>query len=252
MYSKRYQFKTIIVSIFGGLLLVSCTNDDIKNCLRTAGDDATKTVPLEQFKKLDIQSRHMVYFIQDTCSYAVLKGKSQLIDHINLSVNNETLSISDDNKCRFMKGYHTTDIYLHFDSLEAINFNGNAELYSQDTLHFQKIVIESESDMAKVNLTVNADDLTFKIHAVLGKMTIKGQANRAYFYCSGSNHLLFKDLICKEANILHASYGKIYTTVTEKLKATINNSGSIYCYGSPAVKDCIVGAKGTGHFFFYD
>lgn len=177
-----------IVYILIVLSLSSCKKDFFNSCI-SAGDNSSKLVSLDNFTKLDIQDRFKIYLIQDSIQYIEIKGKKNLIEDLSFIVKDGTLTLEDNNRCKLFKGYHTTDLLLHFETLEEIKLDGNSELYSTDTLNLQKLFIESHADMSQWDLKLKSQKLEIKFHAVVGKMKITGETDLAYIYTSGSNHL---------------------------------------------------------------
>jgi len=238
---KKIAFFVIVI-----FLATSCT----KECWQGAGEDTTEKRTLESFHQIDIIDNFDIHFIQDSLSYVVLEGKSNLIQHIETSVSKGILSITDNNVCKLTKGYHDNSIYIHFKSLDLINLEGSSNLYSEDSLIFDKLFINTNSDITTWNIKIDANKFDIQLHAVVGELTICGKADNVYFYSSGRAHCYFKDLITKKASINHSSQGDFYLTVSEELNLDINHSGDLYCYGNPQKKTISVEKNSTGQAFF--
>jgi hypothetical protein len=241
-----------IMLLFLMLSLSSCDKNSFTSCFQSAGKDDISILQVDTFTKLDIRDRFEIHFIQDSSYWVELRGKSNLIEHLSFETENNTLIVSDDNKCKLFKGYHTTQIYLHFNTLDVILLDGSSELYSDDTLDFENLFIESHADMSRWDLKINTKKLDVKLHAVVGEMTVSGISDITYLYSSGSNHLFFKDLISRRANINHSGLGNMHLTATDQFGATVFKQGNIYCYGQPTSKSVNHGPEGTGKVYFLD
>jgi len=235
---------TIIVGI------VFFTNSCEKDCFENVGKDSQTIMMVKDFAKINFHHNFKIYLFQDTCNYVELVGKENLIANINANVSEQTLSFEDNNSCKLFKGYHQTQLNIHFKNLTEIFIDASPEIYSKDTLHFDQLFIENKGDLVTWDFIVDAQKLDLKFHAVVGKIKLNGFVNQLYLYTSGSNHCFFKDLVCNNAEINHTSPGNIYLTVKEKLNLSLNSSGSFYCYGNPSDTSISVKKYAIGKIYY--
>ena len=233
------------ILIFSVLILVSfsCT----KQCWEASGEDTAESRALDSFHKIEILDNFIIHFVQDSLSFIELKGKKNLIKNVQTTVENDVLTLMDNNICKLRKGYHQNHLYIHFEDLEYINLEGSSDLYSKDSLYVDHLFIDSRADVVNWNLKIKANKFEMQLHAVVGELTVIGYAEEVLLYSSGTNHCFFKDLDCKIANINHSSHGDFYLSVQEKIDVSINTSGDFYCYGAPESRRIKIEEKETGN-----
>lgn len=238
------------ILIFSLLILLSfsCT----KQCWEAAGEDMVESRTLDTFHKIEILDNFIIHFVQDSLSFIELKGKSNLIKNVQTTVENDVLTLSDENTCKLRKGYHQNHLYIHFEDLEYINLEGSSDLYSEDSLYLDHLFINSNADVVTWNLKIKANKFEMQLHAVVGELTVIGYAEQVLLYSSGTNHCFFKDLDCKTAGINHSSTGDFYLSVQERLNISINKSGDFYCYGDPESRSIKIEENETGKVYFFD
>ncbi len=229
--------------------MVSCSKDD---CFKSAGEDTVKTVMLNSFRDIEIKDRFNITLVQDSVNYAKIEGKSNLVDKLSLTVQNEKLILEDGSSCQVFKGYHTTDVELHFVDFKYLFMLGNSNLSSTDTLCFDDVFFESKSDVSRWDLKMKSDSLTIKLHSLQGELTLSGQVRGVYIYTSGTNHIYAKNLLINHLYVNHDCQGDVNVSVKESLIAFLNDRGNVYCYGNPPEKIISYGKTGTGFVRFID
>ncbi len=240
----RKVFFLIILSVS----ISSCKKD----CWQSAGEDAIEDRQLEEFSSIDINDNFIVHLIQDSLSFIELRGKSNLISHIETKVEGQTLNISDQNTCSLLKGYHKNHLYIHFTELENLNIWGSIELYSNDTIRVDNINFMVKGDVQTWALLINAQNIHIEMHAVVGNIKISGSTQDIYLYTSGTNFCYFKNLIAKKASVNHSSIGDYYMTIKNELTLDVNQIGNFYCYGNPSKKNINKSKSSTGEVYFFD
>ncbi len=244
------MFKFLLkYSIILAILMVSCSKDD---CFKSAGEDTVKTLTLDSFRDIEIKDRFNIILVQDSVNYAKIEGKSNLVDKLSLTVQNGKLILKDGSSCQVFKGYHTTDVELHFVDFKYLFMSGNSNLSSMDTLYFDDVFFESQADVSRWDLKMKSDSLTVKLRSLQGELTLSGQVRGAYIYTSGTNHIYARNLLMNNLYVNHDCQGDIYASVKESLGVFLNDRGNVYCYGNPPKKIISYGKTGTGFVRFID
>ena len=104
----------LIVSIFVLLGIHSCKPANERSCFKGAGNKDSLIIELPHFEKL-ILGEHMKFvLIQDTIEKVRIYGGENLLDHITIDTDGLLeLSISNDNRCRFLR-YRKNEIKFIF------------------------------------------------------------------------------------------------------------------------------------------
>ncbi len=246
---KKIGFIIAVVGLLVGLSN-SCQDGKWNDCFSGAGEDQQHTQTLPYFDRIAIDEQFEIYLVQDTACWVSIVGKENLIGAIECTVSNQTLNISQDVDCKLLKGYHIASIYVHFEHLNEVQINGNANIHAVDTLHLDTFRLEVRADMTQSDLKLNASQIDVKFHAVQGEMTMSGQVRLAYLYTSGSNHFRMSALHCQFAQINHSGLGDIHIGVSNSLNASLNKSGNLYLYDMPIQRNITIEKFATGQVYY--
>ena len=230
------------------LVLFSCE----KACLELAGNDTSIRQEFSDFTKIEMYDTFTYYLIQDSANYVELRGKENCIKNTEIELKGNTLSFRTKQTCTLFKGYHNTEVYIHFKEISEIYIEGNTSIYSEDTLFFNNLLIENKGSFTNWDFKVKAKNVSVNLHAIVGEMTVQGFVDKLSLYSNGTNQCFFEKLECKEVSVNHSNIGNIYLKVTERLNLNINASGDFYCYGNPAYKSVSIAKNQTGELIFLE
>jgi hypothetical protein len=228
--SKR---KNILFVFFISLSLILLSYSCKKDCFSTTGEKSKITIQLNTFNKLNLQNNFIIHLIQDSLNFVEIEGYKTIISNITATIKEQTLSFEDKNTCSLFKGYHKENIYIHFTQLKNISIINSPDIYSKDTLLFDKLNIENKGNVCNWDIKLKANNLQIFLHAISGEIKMSGNIKNLYLYSSGTNNCFFKNLITKNAGINHSNTGNIYLTTKEKLSLELKSNGNFYCYGKP-------------------
>jgi len=243
----KYRNKILFII---SILLIIFTNSCKKDCYTGAGEESERSLTIGNFNKLNLRNNFVIHLIQDSLNIVEIKGNKNIIDNISAEINEQTLSFKNQTNCSLFKGYHKQHLYIHFSQLEEIFISDNPEIYSIDTLHFDKLKIEDKGDICKWDITLKANKLDIFLHAISGEIKIAGYSYKLYLYSSGTNNCFCKNLICNKAGINHSNAGNLYLTVEKSLNLELRNTGDFYCYGNPKEINITQTKESTGQIYY--
>ena len=230
------------------LALPSCEKD----CLEFAGDDISISQEFANFTKIEMYDTFTYHLIQDSANYVELRGKENLIKNTEIELQGNVLSFRTKPTCTLFKGYHDTEVYIHFKEINEIYIEGNASIYSEDTLYLDNLFIENKGDFATWDIIIKAKKLHVSLQAIVGEMIISGVCDNLSLYSGGTNHCFFEKLECNTADINHSSLGNIYLTINQHLNLQLLSSGNFFCYGKPDSYSIDHPESSKGAFIFKD
>ncbi len=229
------SFYYIIVSFFIVLSFSSCNKLD-NRCIKSVGEEKEKVIMLPQFSVLNINSFFDVILVQDTINYIKFSGGKNLLNYVNADVSQNSLSITDNNSCRWTRDYKKQKIKaeLHFVKLDSIIAYRECNIRSLDTIKNDIFLIRFiSSHLATLDITVDVKEMYLKINPSSGDYYVKGRCSFNYIYSIGLSYVHTEGLKCDSALVYSYESGDIYVAPIQKLRVLFYNYGNVYYCTSP-------------------
>lgn len=218
------------------ITIISCTKHNA--AFKTTGKIIKEHRLLSDFNEIELNNIFNVYITNDTINKITLEGGTNLLPFIKTEVNNNTLTIKDNNKCNWLRSYKKeTNLYISAKSLSSLIINGECNVYSTDTIKCNEFSVVVFSGIAKVDLTVNNAITHLTVHAGTGDYTLRGKTNYAYLYSFGTCYFWAKELNADNIYVTNKSTGNDYIFANNEIRGEINGSGNIYYSGNPQTVD---------------
>jgi hypothetical protein len=148
-----------------------------------------------------IGSHIRVTLVQDTVHYAIIRGAENLINLVKFDVVNKKLTLSNDNKCNFLRNYKKKNIhvFLHFKTLSNIEFDGSETLDSEGQLAVNTLTFFVKDGAASINLNLDIDYLFASIGKGYSYLNFSGNANYASFKITGNSYANTNELFIRDS-----------------------------------------------------
>ena len=217
------------------LFFVSCKKENALDCFKSNGKEITETRDLGTFTIIKLHDKIDLNIFKGTEFKVDVVAGEHIIKNIKTTVSDGVLSIDNNNKCNFVRGYKrsvTVNITLPYivrvesRGVGTIRFN---DVFSQDTI---QLLAENSGDIY-LNGTFN--QITTSSHGN-GDIYLSGTCDRLYGYTFGTNLLLADKLtINTYVFVENISIGDCYINAPAggKLEYNIWRSGNIYYRGNP-------------------
>lgn len=218
------------------MVVTSCGKDS--SCFKGTGDIAQEQrVVSKDVSSIITEDNIDIVITQSSEPSMTVEGGENLLPYINTDVSGTVLSISSDNKCGMFRDNTTPiTVYLSIPNLINIDYTGQGNISSTNTLNFPLFNIESRSGTGSINLDVNIEELAIKEHSGPADFTFTGNVNRLYVYTLGQGWFYLDGLVSNSAHINHSGLGDIFVNVKNELSVEMRSIGSVYYLGSPAVE----------------
>ncbi len=226
---KKIVFAAILfISI--SFIFFSCKPEKKWDCFKGTGKETVKKVYLTPYDSLYIDGQMTVNLIQDTTDFVVFSGGENLLAKIDATVEDNSMTLKDNNHCRWVRSYKKAKIQadVHFSRLLKIVFYKGADLFSPDTLHLDTLIVSIWSKIATVDLLINAKYTAIKLNAATGDYSLKGKSDFNYMYSVGNGNIYTDELESKKGDIYWNSTGKTTFWISDKVNLKILSSGNVY------------------------
>ena len=233
LYKIVFQLSLLLI------VFTSCKKAENRSCFKSTGKQISKEIKLNSFVKIKLYEHLEFILIQDSLDKIVLNGGENLLNEIDIVLEKNTLSISNHNKCNFLRSQkNKITAVIHFTSLESIDFQGTNSLSSVDTLKFTKLNLTLFDCAGSVNLTLNSSLLLANVANGYGDFTLEGNVDYADIQVKGNGFCNTNDLLVKDSmSIASNTVVDLKVNVDQvHLKAETKNKGNIYYIGTPSIK----------------
>jgi hypothetical protein len=234
------------------LIFIGCKKPTERSCFKTSGKEITKTLVKGDFTNLILHPYVTYELIQDSINYVEISCGENLFTFIDVQVQDSALKISNNNTCRFLRGYDkNVKAKIHINLLYNIDFDGTEDLYSNDTIKASYCTIKMRDAGGNINLKLKSKELYVSKSNSSGKLALFGKTNKARYQNSTLNIFDVSQLHVKDSIFfLNQGYGDMYLyTNLIDVFGRIEGKGNVFHYGEPALTQ--IELLGNGHFIEY-
>lgn len=160
--------------------LAACKKSEDRKCFKSTGDDTEFEILLDDFHELNLNEKLAYILVHDTINKVIVKGGENLINFVKLDVNDGVLTVSNENKCNFLRTYKKIiEVEIHCKDINKITYNGTETLRNLDTLKFNVIDLLIRDGAGPVDLTIDNDMIKADVTHGWGDFTLHGKTNYA-------------------------------------------------------------------------
>ena len=223
----------LIISVF--FILLSFFNSCGKSkCFGSAGKIVKKERELDNFKQIELYGVFNVYLKSGNESKIEIEMGENLISNIETNVENEILTINDNNNCDFVKGYDDKNLYITVDTLTQLIVYDAAKLYTIDTLKTKDLYVIFKSDIGYCDLTIDCYVMKLSVWFGTGDYHLHGKADYLAVYPLYLSFIYAQDVESIECRAYNESMGDLYVNSNSLLIIKILDEGNIYYSGNPS------------------
>lgn len=216
----------------------SCKKAENRSCLKTAGKQITKIIPLSEFNEMELHQRLKIELIPDTSSFLEIVAGENLVNFIDWSITDSKLEIWNRNKCPYLR-YKNGDVTLriHFVELSKLIYWGSELLTNTDTIQTNHLDVLMNDGAGDLNLNVLANSINIQNPHGFANLFLKGSCNYLRLDIDGNGCFDARGMQVQDSiSVMYASNGRSFLSTNQlKIKAELSNSGDIWAYGVPSI-----------------
>ncbi len=227
-------FLSIIILIT--TLFYSCQKTE-NDCFKRAGELDSFETNLDDFYRIEINNKLNIYVKKDTINKVKVVGNKNLITSVNINIVDSILILGEDNKCNFTRSYsNEINIIVHTTDLKEIFSFGPVNIYSIDTLDFNRLLVRIYGRVAKTELDVNCDHFFMEQWQSTGETFIGGKTTFFHILNHGNTYIHAFDLDARYVQIEHRSTGDIELSASDKITVDFFDIGNVFYKGEPEIE----------------
>lgn len=190
---------------------------------------------LEDFEKLALNSVFTVYLTQGIENKIRIEGAKTIIEKINFSIINKTLTIENGYKGKWMHPKNNKIIiYLTVKKLTTINANETCHIQTLNTLITDEMTLIMASKLNEAELNINCDNFQYWNNFPCGgKIKLTGNTNSLFLYNVALMAINASEFNSNYATVHNLSKGDCKVNCLVKFKYKILGEGNIYLKGNP-------------------
>jgi hypothetical protein len=219
------------------LALASCKKAEDRRCLKSTGADTELEIPVAAFNRMYLGPHVAYVLIQDSLDKVVIKGGKNLVKHIDVSVSDQLLSVTNKNRCAFLRNAkHELVVEVHCTSVINIHYEGTEYLKSVGTIRSDYLAMLIRDGAGPVDLTVQAIHIEADISHGWGDYTLHGTTQTARIGAHSNGYCDVYDLeITDSVYVASDTPGNVRLNANGiPLAGFIKGSGNIWYKGIPA------------------
>jgi len=236
------RFHTFIFIVFLSYLFVSCENDDAAGCFKKTGDIVTMEFNLEPFHSIVVMDEADVYLGNGPDQRVEIKAGSNLIPGIQFEVKDSTLTITNDNRCNWVRTPGNPGIYVRNDRLRKIEIYDYVNFYTQDTLRLPKLQVYSDGT-GNFDMILDVDSLQVE-SIYISNFKLAGRAKFLEVLFKDDSQLDGKELISEFNVVHHGGSNLIELFPMEELTGEVSSTGDLCYYHVPDFLDVTITYSG--------
>ncbi len=190
---------------------------------------------LEEFDTVTFNSSFEVFLIQGTENSIKIEGAERIIDKVELSVENNSLTIKNKYKNSWLHpSKNKVKVYLTVNQLSRINANETCNIQTVNTLIGTEIGLVFTGKLNEATLDLSCNTFYYwNNFPCSGKVTLSGNTNELKIWNVALMAIDAQNLISNYVLVDNASKGDCKFTCLQTLDYAISGEGNIYVKGNP-------------------
>lgn len=235
----------LIVTAFLALAFIGCKKENMGDCFKSVGSQTMQKRDLPAFNRMVVEHNVDVVLVPDTEEFVIVRCGEHLIGLIKTEVNNGELTITNDNKCNWVRKLSTPiKAEVHLKSINRLYFKGSGTITSTDTLRSDNFRLEAYDASGNVDIIVRNGWNEVVQHTGNADLKVSGVAPANTMYSGGNGFIDCKGLITPNSYVRHRGTGNFFVYANTELDVNIELIGDVYYSGSPTTINKYI--TGTG------
>ncbi|MGM0392798.1 MAG: head GIN domain-containing protein [Bacteroidota bacterium] len=233
--------------IFGylmlSLVLLGCDTEDAPDCFQKPGAIGSEVIEVDPFEEIIVYERVKLFIKQGPVQNVEVETGENLRKNVSVSVENNRLSIRDENSCNLIRDYGITKVTVTIPDLTWLQNSSGSAIESIGVLKFEELWLRSVNQ--ERNPAIHTDgDFILKLDVKNLRITndnisnyfLSGKVeNFNAFFAAGDARLEAGNLIVQRYDIFHRGTNKMIINPQESLQGEIRSTGDVISKNRPPV-----------------
>ncbi len=237
---KLNLYNVLRLNLVALILLVcfACKKSEDRTCFKTTGKRVTKVYSVGNYTLLKLHPYISYTLVPDSINYVEVSCGENLINFIKLDCQDSLLTISNENKCDFLRDLdRKIEVKIHIRKLNNLYFDGTERVVCSDTLNSDFLTVLLKDGAGTVDLIVNTISLDAQLSNGSGNYILSGLSAHTKISLSDKGFCDASKLVTKDSLRFNTtSFGDLKINASEVyVLGDIYNTGNVYYYGTPSL-----------------
>lgn len=217
------------------LTFFSCGKDS--SCLKNTGKQQIEDRSIvSNITEIILKDNIDLVLTQDSIPSLKVEGGENLLPYINTTINGNTIEITNDNNCNFLRSYDKpVTVYLSIPNIHFIDYTGYGNITTTNTFNLYYLKFDTKGGTGSINMSLNVEDLEIKGHTGPADFTISGKADKVFIFSGGQGWFYMENLLANSMHVSHEGTGDVIVNVKNDLRVELRSLGNVVYYGNPIV-----------------
>jgi len=224
--------RLIYLSIFV-LAAASCSKSP-GDCFKSTGPITTENRKLESFRYLQMENNVDVFLTYSPTQSVEVRAGKNIISGIKTIVDNQTLSIRNDNTCNWIRSYDKPiEVYIGTPVLDSIVYQASGNLTSTNQFPGDSLKLDILDGAGSISLWINMYRSMFNLSYGTADLTVKGYSHISHVYSEAYGPADLRNMRSVFTYLTNNSTNNCYVWATLELQCEIQNVGDVFLWGDP-------------------
>ena len=233
--------------IFGYLMLLliilGCDTEDTPDCFKKAGTITSEVIEVAPFEEIIVYERVKLFIKQGPVQSVEVETGENLRKNVSVKVENNRLSIRDENSCNLVRNYGITKVTVTIPNLTWLQNSSGSAIESIGVLKLEELWLRSVNQ--ERDLSIHTDgDFILELDVENLRITndnisnyfLSGRAeNFNVFFAAGDGRLEAGNLVVQRFDIFHRGTNKMIINPQESLQGEIRSTGDVISKNRPPI-----------------
>lgn len=231
--------KLYVVFLF--LSILSCNKEDANDCFQTSGSIITEEIRVNNFTKVEVHEGINLVVKEGASQEILVETGANLINDVEAIVVGETLFLSDNNNCNYVRDYGITTIYVTAPNITEINSKTQFEVRSDGILRFPKLRLVSENftnnspASGNFNLQVENEELSIVFNNLSNLFVSGSTTNFSISFPGGNSRVEAENFIADVVIISTRGSNDIIINPQQELLGNMYGTGDVIAVNRPPI-----------------
>lgn len=231
--------------------MLACSKSENRSCLKSIGDNSEKIIALDSTTKFILKENITYRIYQDSLNIVKLIGGQNLLNSIDITTENFVTTISNTNKCRFLRGYRDKVIAeIHYSNFQNIYAEPTDSLSFIDEVSLKSLNLEIRDGGGFTDLNFRGEFLSIVVSNGVGNYRLRGFANQAEVKVQNNGYGNAEGFKANQLFLYQNSTADLYANIdSSSVYMVIDGTGNLFCTGNPLNSELV--KSGDGEFILY-
>lgn len=226
--------------------------DQPGDCVKSTGPFISKVIDVSDFEKIIVHNGIALVISQGPEYKVEVRTGENLIEDIEVTVSNKTLTLEDNTTCNWVRDYGQTTVYVTAPNLTDIHSKTEKNIVSDGAITFPYLRLVAmdlydgfeETGTGDYIFEVDNENLILECNT-LSKFTLTGKTNNLGISVYESGGIIdTRNLTSKNIHLYHRGSNNMYVQPIDAITGDIYNIGNVISQSRPPIVNVVEHYKG--------